>query len=115
MVKISLLLLGIFFFTATYGEDEEILDPEDIGPFLIYDCQKKHWSCVTQEKSEECEKLREEDKKKKNLYRYRCASIEKLPSDKGCFQRQLFYTTKNFGTRFCLKDEWKEKADISTR
>lgn len=114
MMKISLFLLGILCFSFAYGEEEEVLDPEEIGPFLIYNCEKNHWNCVNEARNKECEKLREEDKKKKNTYRYRCAAIEKLPSDRGCFQRQLFYTTKNFGTRFCVKDEWKEKADLTT-
>lgn len=114
MFKFAVISLSILFLSTAFSQEEdEIFDPDDVGPFLIYNCEKGHWSCVSEARNEDCQKQREEDKKRKDVFRYRCASIEKQASDKACFQRQLFNVSNNLGTRFCIKDEWKEKSDLS--
>lgn len=85
-----------------------IAENYEAGPFLIYDCEEKHWTCVMEPYFKECEEKRTRDLASKEIT-HSCAPIGKFPTKKSCFQRQLFLTTHNHGTRFCLKDNWKEK------
>ncbi len=85
-----------------------IADNYEAGPYLIYDCEEKHWVCVMEEFYKECEEKRKNDLKENGLY-HSCAPIGLFPTKKSCFQRQLFLTTHNHGKRFCIRDEWKEK------
>lgn len=78
------------------------------GPYLIYDCEEKHWVCVMEDDFKECQKKRDEDKNNKKEI-LGCAPLGSFPTKKSCFQRQLFLTGQNHGTRFCISDEWKEK------
>ncbi len=78
------------------------------GPYLIYDCVEKHWTCVVQDNFKECQDARVEDLKiiQKDL---RCAPFEKLPTKKACLQRQLYLVGQNMGTRFCFHDKWRNR------
>lgn len=80
----------------------------EAGAYLIYDCQEKHWVCVLESYYLECQKQRQLDNMSKSDF-HLCAPIEAFPTKKSCFQRQLFLTTQNHGTRFCIKDQWKSK------
>lgn len=86
-----------------------IADNYEAGPFLIYDCQEKHWVCVTAPYFKECEERRLKDGVRSGTY-HSCAAVGEFPTKKSCFQRQLFMTTHQHGSRFCIKDEWKNKA-----
>jgi hypothetical protein len=80
----------------------------EAGPFLIYDCVEGHWVCVLESYYRTCESQRAEDQLAKKLD-LRCAPIGEFPTKKSCFQRQLYLTGQNQGTRFCIGDEWKQK------
>jgi hypothetical protein len=88
--------------------NDVVSDQYQTGPYLIYDCVEKHWTCVVQENFQECQDKRVEDLKiiQKNL---RCAPFEKLSSKKSCLQRQLYLVGQNMGTRFCLHDKWRDR------
>jgi hypothetical protein len=87
-----------------------ISDIYQAGPYLIYDCQEKHWVCVLESYHKDCQMKREKDLLDKEGLYHSCAPLGVLPTKKSCFQRQLFLTTHNYGTRFCIKDSWKTKA-----
>lgn len=89
--------------------EDAIADNYEAGPFLIYDCQEKHWVCVLESYYKECGKKRLKDGTDKRTH-HSCAPIGEFPTKKSCFQRMLYMTTHNHGTRFCVKDEWKNKA-----
>ncbi len=117
-LALTVFCMMIFGFAFAQEAEKELagFDPKvdlisekyEAGPFLIYDCEDKHWVCVSEELSKECESKRNEDLKAKKL-NVRCASITKYPVKKSCFQRALFLTGKNHGTRFCIGESWKEK------
>lgn len=85
-----------------------IADNYEAGPYLIYDCEEKHWVCVMEAFYKECEEKRKNDLTAEGLY-HSCAPVGVFPTKKSCFQRQLFLTTHNHGKRFCIRDDWKEK------
>lgn len=85
-----------------------IAENYEAGPFLIYDCKERHWVCVLESYYKDCEASREEDQLLKKL-ELRCAPITKLSNKKSCFQQQLFLTSQNAGSNFCVGDEWKQK------
>lgn len=87
-----------------------ISDNYEAGPYLIYDCVEKHWTCVKEPYYKECQEKRARDHKKPNNVYHSCAPIGLFPTKKSCFQRQLFMISQNHGTRVCVKEEWKEKA-----
>lgn len=87
-----------------------ISDKYEAGPYLIYDCQDKHWVCVMEPFYKECEEKRSRDLASADTVYHSCAPIGVFPTKKSCFQRQLFMTTHNHGKRFCIKDSWKSKA-----
>ena len=79
------------------------------GPFLIYDCQNKHWVCVMEEFFEECRQLREEDKRF-NKDTARCAPVGEFAVKFSCFQEQLRLTTNVDPSRLCVLENWKRKT-----
>lgn len=85
-----------------------ISEKYEAGPYLIYDCEDKHWVCVGESFYKECEEKRAEDLKARKLAT-RCAPITKYPVKKSCFQRAQFLVGKNHGTRFCIGEAWREK------
>jgi len=120
MKLITLLALFMFSF-ASFSEEKGVagFDPKtdiiadnyDAGPFLMYDCKEKHWVCVMEEFYKDCEDKRKREIASVNETKHSCAPIGSFPTKKSCFQRQLFLTTHNHGDRFCIKDEWKSKAE----
>ncbi len=86
-----------------------IADNYEAGPFLIYNCEEKHWVCVTLPYFKECEEKRFKETVRPATH-HSCAAVGEFPTKKSCFQRQLFMTTHQHGSRFCIKDEWKGKA-----
>lgn len=114
-----MILLAILNFSAWADSGAKELagfDPQtdliaenyEAGAYLIYDCVEKHWTCVSGPYFEECKTKRKNDLYQKTLH-HTCASIGAFPTKKSCFQRQLFMTTHDHGTRFCTKDIWKTK------
>ncbi len=86
-----------------------ISDNYESGPYLIYDCLEKHWVCVLENYFTRCEEQRGKDLSYSEGPAHSCAPIGKFPNKISCFQRQLFLTTHNYGDRFCIKDNWKQK------
>jgi hypothetical protein len=119
-MKITILLILISF--AALADDQGksvagfdprtdvIADNYDAGAYLIYDCKEKHWTCVVEENFKECGEKRTRDLASAEVVTHSCAPIGLFPTKRSCFQRQLFMVTHNHGARFCLKDNWKEKA-----
>jgi hypothetical protein len=86
-----------------------ISEKYEAGPYLIYDCQEKHWVCVLEPYFIACEDQRKMDSSLIENAKHSCAPIGKFPNKISCFQRQLFLTTHHHGDRFCIKDDWKQK------
>ena len=114
-----MLFLMIAALSASADDTEKVLndyDPKvDIvsenyenGPFLIYDCIEKHYTCVLESYFNDCQKKRDEDLHFKKL-ELSCAPITQLPNKKSCFQKQLFMVSQNHGVRFCVGPDWKQK------
>jgi hypothetical protein len=82
----------------------------DAGPFLIYDCKEKHWTCVMDYHYKACEEKRAKESDMITEDYYSCAPLGEFPTKKSCFQRMLFMTGHNHGARFCIKDDLKTKA-----
>jgi len=85
-----------------------IAENYEAGPFLIYDCIEKHYTCVLESYYKECAEKREKDLQLRKLA-LSCAPLTELPNKKSCFQKQLFMVSQNHGTKFCVGDEWKQK------
>lgn len=85
-----------------------IADNYEAGAFLIYDCKEKHWTCVLRPYYDDCKLKQEYDQYSHNLH-IRCAAFKEFPTKKSCFQKQLFLTGQDFGTRFCINNKWREK------
>lgn len=81
-----------------------ISEKYEAGPYLMYDCVDKHWVCVMDSFYKECSVKRSKEviDKKPDLS---CAPIGRFPGKKACFQRQLYLTTHNHGSRFCLHED----------
>jgi hypothetical protein len=120
-MKLSLVLLFLFSTTA-YSQTREkvhagydpytdiISDEYEAGAWLIYDCKAKSFVCVLESYYKECaDKRLLDNNSEETNFRHSCAPMGSFPTKKSCFQRQLFLTTHNMGTRFCIKDEWKQK------
>lgn len=75
----------------------------EAGPFLMYDCSNQHWVCVLESYYNECEKNRQTELLTDKT-EHSCAPMGEFPNKISCFQRQLFLTTHNHGTRFCVKN-----------
>jgi hypothetical protein len=119
-MPIKLMLFSILLSALSFADSGEKIvngyDPKvdiisenyEAGPFLIYDCQEGHWTCVLESYYKDCEEKRAKDVHEKKL-ELSCAPIGELPNKKSCFQKQLFLVSQNHGTRFCIGDDWKQK------
>lgn len=85
-----------------------ISDKYVAGPYLIYDCQDKHWVCVEESFFEECRTMREEDKRQKKTFA-RCAPVGEFEVKFSCFQEQLRLTGNVDPEKLCVLDNWKRK------
>jgi len=85
-----------------------IADNYEAGKFLIYDCEEKHWTCVSKINFTECEEKRAEDIEA-NKINSRCAPIGEFVTKKSCFQRQLFMVSHNHGSSVCALGRWRSK------
>lgn len=83
---------------------------EEGGSWLIYYCAEKHWGCVSKEAFHECRNLQGKDDFNPERELSSCVPLGELPSKRGCEQRVQYLTTHNYGARFCIKDQWKNKA-----
>lgn len=115
----KLMVFLLVSFAAFADDGEKVLndyDPKvdiisedyEAGPFLIYDCKKKHFVCVLESYYKACDEKREKDNHNKELD-LSCAPIAEMPNKKSCFQKQLFFVSQNQGTKFCVGAEWKQK------
>ncbi len=90
------------------GKVDIISENYEAGPFLIYDCIEKHYTCVLEEYYKSCGERRAKDiHERKELLS--CAPITQMLNKKSCFQKQLFMVSQNHGTKFCVGDDWKQK------
>lgn len=83
---------------------------DNAGNMLIYDCKEKHWKCVQGEEFEGCRQKFISDQNERDNEFYSCFPFEALPSKRSCEQKILFYTSNNYGSRFCIKEDLKNKA-----
>lgn len=90
--------------------EDQISDKYEAGKYLIYDCKDGHWVCVAEPFYKNCQETRSQELAKKGVVHLSCAPIGEMASKKSCYQRILFFTTHHHGSRFCINDEWKEKA-----
>ena len=96
--------------SAVFDPVSDIISDEyEAGAFLIFNCEKKHWVCVLESYYKECQDKRLDEVNKRGVS-HSCAPIGQFPSKKSCFQRVLYLTSHNYGDRFCVKSEWKEKG-----
>jgi hypothetical protein len=114
MRPVSLLFLLIFssqLFAAT--EEKRIDDSLETklanfkidqyfraGEYLVYDCQKKAYTCVDENSFETC-KLRREDSKNKKQKEYWCAPLKKFENREKCLQQNYATLEAVHITRFC--------------
>lgn len=95
---------------AGYDAKVDVISEKyDTGPFLIYDCEDRHWVCVMESYFNECK-----EKRLKAISEFKedlpCAPVGEFPVKKSCFQRELFMVTHNYGTDFCKNPHWREKS-----
>jgi hypothetical protein len=119
-MALKLMLFCILMISGALADDGEkdlngydpkvdmISEDYEAGPFLIYDCAKKHYVCVLESYSKECEEKRLKDLalNKENVS---CTPISEHLNKKSCFQNQLLLVSRNHGTRGCVAREWKQK------
>ena len=109
--RISLVFIIFGCVTSLFASDAQniISDKYDAGPYLIYDCLEKHWTCVSEENFTTCKSDREEDSLKLDVYTHSCSPIGLFPTKESCNQRKLFLSTHHHGQRFCIAVEWRSK------
>lgn len=105
-----LFTLSLNLFAEDFNPRTDIIaDNYEAGPYLIYDCQEKHWTCVSEPFYRNCEEQRKKSTQE-SLDVHPCAPIGLFPTKKSCYQRILFLTTHNHGNRFCIKEDLRTKA-----
>lgn len=94
--------------------EEELVIPNSIseeynsGPYLIYNCLKQYWVCVSEENFKECQEERLQDITDSRA-RSKCAPVKKFVTEKSCFERQLYLVSQNYGDRICVLEQWRQK------
>lgn len=120
MKLVMVLILGLSTLGLSAQTEPELNPSTDLiaenyeaGIHLIYDCDEKHWACVRSDYAEACEATRAERRKEVTErvapMDLPCARIGSFPTKESCFQRQLFMTSQNHGSRFCINDPWRQR------
>lgn len=118
-LKLMLFCVLIISGTALADDGEKALNDYDprvdiisedyeAGPYLIYDCAKKHYVCVLESYFKECEQKKLKDIAL-NKERVSCTPVSEHLNKKSCFQKQLLLVSRNHGTRSCIAAAWKQK------
>lgn len=119
-MALKLMLFFILMISGALADDGEkelndydpkvdmISEDYEAGPYLIYDCDQKHYVCVLESYFKECEEKHQKDLdlNKKNVS---CTPISVHLNKKSCFQKQLLVVSRNHGTRACIARDWKQK------
>ena len=70
------------------------------GEYFIYDCERKHYACVTQESNNNCIEERNIAIGKKTNF-YPCAPLSKFADKKSCVEASYKTVDRNLFKRFC--------------
>ena len=133
-----ILLIFITFVLPVYGEEgiDDSLDqrssPEEIeapnkyigvdillldnelsllysrGPYLVYDCQNRHWVCTGKNEVERCNNARE-FAIGENEMRLPCAVIKVFEDEKSCQKKQQVVIDAALENRFCMHPVRREQ------
>ena len=98
---------------ATEGKDFLQQDPNlsaryQRGPFLIYDCDSRHWVCAGKAERDRCQNWRQEGLAKREK-RLACAFFVSFDSEKACQKKQLQMIENAGAHRFCLHPEARKR------
>lgn len=77
------------------------------GSNLIYDCEKRHFACVIEDNYNECEQLKEEQRRNK-VAQFTCVPLLKFTTQKECFEKQMRAVETVVNRGFCLPKYGKE-------
>lgn len=92
-----------------YDHKRDIISRDYVtGPYLIYNCERKHWVCVLEEYFEDCKEMRAEDERF-NRPQARCAPVGEFDVKFSCFQEQLRLVSNVDPTKLCILESWKKK------
>ncbi len=82
-------------------EDYPLDDKYKGGPYLIYDCERKHYACVDVDGHELCKTARQKsiDEKTKE---YACAPLKIFDEKKKCIIKNYEVMERNAWKRFCF-------------
>jgi hypothetical protein len=110
-MMIKQLLIFSFFFTPTqkiWGDEyrvENIRLSETLyeGPFLIFDCKRSFFACVSEEDFKDCAERRMGKLKNNNLVGYyvTCAPLKKFKALQDCIQKQKELIEKKSRHPYC--------------
>jgi hypothetical protein len=98
----------IFFKTqfAYSGEAYKIDDKYSGGPYLVYDCQLKHFACVSEVDNKHCIEERNQAIQRK-LEIYPCANLTKFKDKKECLEKNYLVINENKLKKFCYSNSLK--------
>ena len=86
---LSIFLLPTFSFAGQepiYEKPNKVISSRYIaGPYLIYQCENKHFACISLLNYQECEEARETSIKRKES-RLSCAPLRKFENPNKCLQ-----------------------------
>lgn len=82
-------------------EDYPLDDKYKGGPYLIYDCERKHYACVDVDGHELCKTARQKsiDEKAKE---YACAPLKMFDEKTKCVLKNYEVMERNAWKRFCF-------------
>jgi hypothetical protein len=95
------------------GVDILLLDNElsllySRGPYLVYDCQSRHWVCTGKNEVERCKNAREFSIVE-NEVNLPCAVIKVFEDEKSCQKKQQIVIDGALENRFCMHPERREQ------
>lgn len=112
-----MIFMTLFWLMMAFADSEKFDPRYDIfsnkyeaGPYLLYDCEAKHWVCTEEITYKECEEKRKAEVLSDVNTHHSCAPVGKFVGKKSCYDRQLFMVSQNFGSRVCVRDVWKNKV-----
>ncbi|MGZ3808359.1 MAG: hypothetical protein ACXVCE_09750 [Bacteriovorax sp.] len=85
---------------SNYKSDYQIDWKYQAGNYLIYDCERGHYACVSKDGDENCREERNFAIEKKATS-YPCAPLKKFADKKLCVQENYKVVDRNAIKRFC--------------
>lgn len=115
MKILTFVLIWSLLITSALGQKEDedgeklLSDKYYSGPYLVYDCQDKHWVCTDKEAVESCNAARKRALERKGIT-MPCFVVKEYKKYKGCLKSNKKMINQIGDTKYCYHPDYLQRV-----